>query len=386
MTIQPSMAVPGAARRFATSGVAALVSVTVVGLLLAGCSATATVENQAGANPGSASLATGSSVAAAAGTTVPITHPPVASAGCKTGTSDKVDNEKRTMNVADLDRFYMFSSPSSDSTKPLPLVVDFHGLLEGAEIQSTLTGLGAKGQEDGFVTATPNGSGTPLRWNTNVDVNKNPDLQFIDAMLEKIETESCIDKSRVYATGLSFGAIMTSFLACNRSDVFAAFAPVSGITLGGTCDQEHKTPILAFHGTADPILYFNGGVSPAILAVMGAKSRTDAAAQGSTTTTAAPDNNGAGYPATVAKWAAMNGCDATPTDTDVSDKVIHRVYSCPAGDDVEFFIIKGGGHNWPGSSVGLGSARLNALGEVNQDIKANDEIWKFFQSHQLPAP
>jgi polyhydroxybutyrate depolymerase len=351
----------------------------VLALLLAACSGTSAVEN--GTGPGGSAPGgslTGGGGAASPGTTAPVTRPAVPSAGCKAAPTDKVEYAKQTMSVAGMDRYYILSAPAGDSAKPMPLVVDFHGLLEGADIQSRLSNFGSYGQDHGFVTAEPNGSGTPLRWNTNPDTNANPDLQFIDAMVTEIGNTHCIDTSRVYATGLSYGAIVTSFLACNRADTFAAFAPVSGITLGGSCNQDHKTPILTFHGTADPILFFNGGVNPQILAVLGAKG-----GQQSTTTTAAPDINGPGYPATVAKWAAMNGCDPTPKDTDVSAKVIHRVYKCPAGVDVEFFIIKDGGHNWPGSAL-TGAGRIGAGGEVNQDIKATEEIWKFVSRFQLP--
>jgi polyhydroxybutyrate depolymerase len=350
-------------------------------LVLAACSGSTAVANGAGGASGSTIAGgEGGPAAASPGTTAAATRPATPSAGCQAGAVAENDLVKKTMNVAGMDRYYILSNPAGDGTTPLPLVVDLHGLLEGADVQARLSGLGAYGQQHGFVAVEPNGSGTPLRWNTNPDTSKNPDLQFIDAMLTEVEQNQCIDTSRVYATGISYGAIMTSFLACNRSNVFAAFAPVSGITLGGTCDQSRKTPMLTFHGTADPILYFNGGVNPAILGVLGARG-----GQGTTTTSSPPDINGPGYPATVAKWAAMNGCDTTPTDTNVSDKVIHRVYHCPPGQDVEFFIISGGGHNWPGSKVGTGAGRIGQGGEVNQDISATAEVWKFFQRFQLPG-
>src|SRR6185503_18929821 len=109
------------------------------------------------------------------------------------------------------------------------------------------------------------------------------------------------------------------------------------------CEERPPVPMIAFHGTADPILGFNGGVGyiPGF---------TPAPPAGVTTTTKPPAQlNGPGYPANVAAWAKRNGCDATPTDTKVASDVIHRVYRCPAGQDVEFYIVVGGGHAWPGS-------------------------------------
>ena len=76
-------------------------------------------------------------------------------------------------------------------------------------------------------------------------------------------------------------------------------------------------PIITFHGTADAIVKFNGGFG----AIPGTTSTTapDALAP------AEVDLNGPGIPANVAGLAAINGCDPTPTDTQVTAEVIHRV-------------------------------------------------------------
>jgi polyhydroxybutyrate depolymerase len=113
--------------------------------------------------------------------------------------------------------------------------------------------------------------------------------------------------------------------------------------------------VLAFHGTADPILGFNGGVGPI---------------GGTTTTTAVPvDLNGPGYPANVLAWAVTNGCDTGASDTPVTDEVIHRTYNCPDGAHVEFFIILEGGHAWPGSAFSAAIASI--VGYTTFDIDAS---------------
>jgi polyhydroxybutyrate depolymerase len=58
-----------------------------------------------------------------------------------------------------------------------------------------------------------------------------------------------------------------------------------------------------------------------------------------------------------------------------------RSYRCPPGVAVEFYIVLGGGHAWPGSQV---SASLKAItGPSTFEIDATDIIWKFFQRFRL---
>ncbi len=91
--------------------------------------------------------------------------------------------------------------------------------------------------------------------------------------------------------------------------------------------------------------------------------------------------NGKGYPANVKAWAAKDGCNLQPTDTKVSAHVILRTYRCPPGAAVEFYIVLGGGHAWPGSKV---SAALKSItGPSTFEINATDIIWRFFQQHRL---
>jgi polyhydroxybutyrate depolymerase len=307
----------------------------------------------------------------------------VPSKGCGTSTAGASDQEQHNLTVAGVDRFYLLTTPAKhDGRTPLPLVVDFHGLSEGAQIHAKMTGFGALAQKQGFVVVFPNGTGTPVRWDANTTSNPNHDVEYVDRMLDEIGTNLCIDTSRVYATGLSYGAIMSSFLTCTRANRFAAVAPVAGITVPpDNCTPSRPMPVLSFHGTADPILNFNGGLGDSLSGIL--KGKVEEAA--TTPTTAKPaDLNGPGYPAAVKAWAARNGCGPDPVDTKVTDAVIHRVYPCPAGADVEFYIIVGGGHSWPGSEFSRSIG--NIVGPTTFDVNATELAWQFFQRFQLPAP
>jgi polyhydroxybutyrate depolymerase len=77
------------------------------------------------------------------------------------------------------------------------------------------------------------------------------DLDYVKALLSQLEGQACIDQSRVFATGFSFGAIMTITIACNMADVFRAVAPMSGSLQNGCPASDHSIAYWASHGTMD---------------------------------------------------------------------------------------------------------------------------------------
>jgi len=70
----------------------------------------------------------------------------------------------------------------------------------------------------------------------------------------------CVNEQRVYVTGLSDGAFMTSAVACEYANRVAAVAPVAGIQDIAGCRPARPVPVVTFHGTADPFVAFNGGL------------------------------------------------------------------------------------------------------------------------------
>lgn len=56
--------------------------------------------------------------------------------------------------------------------------------------------------------------------------------------------------------------------------------------------------------------------------------------------------------------------------------MIHRVYRCPTGVAVEFYIVLGGGHSWPGSE--FSKAIESLVGPTTFEINATEAIWKVF--------
>lgn len=295
------------------------------------------------------------------------------SAACSSGTGGTVLNERRTVDVDGTDRWYLLSTPpTNDGTTPLPLVLDFHGLAEGAQIHAGMSRFPELGQRAGFVVAEPNGTGEPAAWNIAADP-ASPDVAFVDALIDRIGADVCIDLNRVYAAGLSNGALLSSALACVRSERIAAISAVAGVQFPPDCDPARNVPVLAFHGTADPILLFNGGVGDLAGALSGVPPTLPA---GSTA-----DLNGSGAPAAVRSWAEASGCESTPRDEPAGPSIIRRSYSCPNGVDVVFYVIDGGGHAWPGSEFSRSIA--NIVGPTTMDLDATATAWEFFRDHPI---
>ena len=297
--------------------------------------------------------------------------PAVPSPGC--GSSTAVPGETKVTTTSDgAERwYYLHVPPQHDGATPLPLVLDLHGYGEGAQVHLAMSGLGAFGDEQGFVTVTPEGQGSVALWDIALD---SVDLDFVGNLLDEVERTACIDLARVDVTGLSNGAFLTSAIACRWSDRIAAVAPVAGLQAIEGCDPSRPVPVIAFHGTADLYVSYDGGLGPAVA--------TLPAPEG-TGTIPMPDTSGPSIPEMTATWAVRNGCDATPSETAVAADVSLLAFDCPPGADVEMYRVANGGHSWPGSD--FSSKVASVIGSTTMSISANELMWDFFEAHPLPA-
>lgn len=269
------------------------------------------------------------------------------SRGCEHPLVDPAADEVHEVSVRGQTRSFLISTPGGSD--PLPLVVALHGIIEGAEVHSRHTELGAFGARHGFVTVFPQGRGEPVSWDASTD-GENPDVAFVEKVVDAVAARRCIDEARVYATGLSNGAMLASALACVSADRFAAIAPVAGLVAPEPCEPTRPVPVLTTHGTADPVLPFDEFV-------------------------------GGGVDEQVSTWASRNGCAPDPTETRVGTAVTHRSYDCPDGAQVTLYVVEGGGHTWPGSE--FSSTIESVTGPVTFEIDWNVLLWEFFQSRSL---
>jgi polyhydroxybutyrate depolymerase len=271
--------------------------------------------------------------------------------------------------------YYRHVPPSYTGSSPMPLVIDLHGYSEGATIHTAMSGLGPFGDTHGFITLTPQGSGTAVAlWNTDL---KSDDVKFIGDLMDEAERTLCIDQRRVFVTGLSNGAFMTSAVACAYSTRVAAVAPVAGIRDIDGCTFARPVPVLAFHGTADPFVGYDGGLGPKALELPTPDGKGTLGGSGAVKSR----TKGPSIPKITADWAKRNGCGTTPKATKLTSDVTTMTFPCPRGDEVVLERVTGGGHACPGSQAS--AAIVGIVGRTTMTISANELMWKFFTAHPL---
>jgi polyhydroxybutyrate depolymerase len=280
-------------------------------------------------------------------------------------------NFQENIAVGDVNRTYTLHQPATIGAAGLvPLVLAFHGAGGQGPSMAGLTGLNAVADQQGFVVAYPDG--IDRHWNDGRPVGRQgpgtqyDDVAFVRALIDHLTTTRPIDPARVYATGMSNGAIVSQRLACDLSDKIAAVAPVAGSlaeALAPICTPNRPVPILMIMGEADPFVPWAGGQVKGL---------------GFGPVLSVAD--------TIAYWVTHNGCNPIPTITQEPDRapddgttVRRESYTgCRANADVILYAVTNGGHAWPG---GIQYLPESTIGKTNRDIDATTIIWDFFAAH-----
>ncbi len=299
-----------------------------------------------------------------------------AGSGCHRAATPGVTPQ--SLRVAGAERHYLLSIPASyDPAKRAPLILNFHGLGSDKEQQTLYSGMNQKAGAEGYVVITPDGTGDAIKhWSLPPLPGGTADVDFVKQMLATTSRSLCIDAKRVYATGISNGAIFSTKLVCALPGRLAAIAPIAGVN--GTKVCAPGTPpasVLAFHGTADPIVPYEGG---SYFAGANAADVPDPA--GGTTALGQLFGGLRAQPvdAAVANWAAFDGCGKPSTTTWVAVDVQHVTYPhCPAHGTVELYRVVGGGHTWPGAIP----VNFFRLGPTTGSIDATALMLRFFAAH-----
>jgi len=287
----------------------------------------------------------------------------------------KADDSVHRITVGGTERSYTLHLPKSLASKPAALVIVLHGGGGSAKSAEAQSGFSAVADAHGFIVAYPEGSdrARPLlnalgkpgfeTWNAGAccgyAVEQGiDDVGFIRAMVADIAKARPIDPKRIYATGLSNGGMMAYRLACEASDLVAAVGIVSAVVMVAPCEPTFPVAVLDIHGTADQNVPIDGGVGP--------KSITKVA-----------------YPPverSIAFWAAHDDCGKDPIVSSPAPTVTLRSYPLCAGNTaVDYYVIEGGGHAWPG-----GQRLLQRLDAPSTAIDATPLIWQFFADHPKP--
>lgn len=88
------------------------------------------------------------------------------------------------------------------------------------------------------------------------------DTRFIRSMVEDLKERLCIDTNHVYATGFSYGGMMTYAIGCEMGDIFRAIAPMAGALWTPAtksdvpwCGRSPNTvAAIMFHANEDPVV------------------------------------------------------------------------------------------------------------------------------------
>jgi polyhydroxybutyrate depolymerase len=183
---------------------------------------------------------------------------PVPSSGCSATTSPA--SGMATIDVSGTTREYILTLPAGyDPRHVYPLLLAFHGgsydaqwVVDGDPPQSgPYYGIQAEAKDTVILVAPQALSGSWTNQNGR-------DVAYVDAMLARFESQLCVDQSRIFAAGFSYGAIMTIAIGCNDSAKFRAVAAMSGEIMNG-CPDTRPLPYWSSHGMSDPTINISLG-------------------------------------------------------------------------------------------------------------------------------
>jgi polyhydroxybutyrate depolymerase len=258
-------------------------------------------------------------------------------------------------------REYLLYVPRSyDPAKRTPLVISMHAAALWPTAQMETSGWNKVAERAGFIVVYPAGMAQdgPRIFHVEPGRGLDTDVRYISDLIDTLRAHYNIDTTMIYANGLSNGGGMSFALSCMLHDRIAAVGLVaSAQTLPFEwCPDKRPVPMIAFHGTADPVVPYHGGVSWIM-------------------TEPFPDF--AGF---VRNWARRNHCKLEPADSAIAVDVVRHSYDdCSSGEDVVFYTLIGGGHSWPGG----GPLPEWLVGSINRHIDATTVMWQFFQRHHL---
>lgn len=274
-----------------------------------------------------------------------------------------------TLQHGDLKRAYLIHVPPGyKPDTPMPVVFAFHGGGGDMTLQANKNyNIVGKADSAGFIAVFPNGysrlpSGKLATWNAGnccaqARDREVDDVGFVRALVAQVQKQLNVDRTRLYATGMSNGGMMSHRLACEMADTFAAIAPVAGTDNTLQCKPSKPISVLHIHAKNDTHVLYNGGAGE------------DAFKDKSMVT------DFTSVPETVRRWTERNRCTGLAKRVlDVPGAVCEAYQQCADGVQVEVCTTETGGHSWPGaSSVRAGKEA------ASQAINANDVMWDFFQ-------
>jgi len=252
----------------------------------------------------------------------------LAQAQCPPG-ADRPGKHSYTMSFDGERRQYNLIVPTGyTNTQALPLIIVMHGYTDSPNGIERYSGFTDYAQEYGYLVVYP--QGLDASWNAGrccgTSSSRNVmDFEWIgEAIVDDIATHACVDRDRVYASGMSNGCMMSEGLACQYPDVFAAVGCHSGcMSISGgnsACDRDFgatsRIGVLEVHGTSDTLVPMDGNFY------------CDAVLE------------------TEEAWADRNGCGIATEYFSSGIYSCERRSGCTNGGAVEQCLARGERHTW----------------------------------------
>jgi polyhydroxybutyrate depolymerase len=261
--------------------------------------------------------------------------------------------------------------------RDFPIIINFHGGGGHGANEQEYSLMDRLADRENFLAVYPNGTGQfskrLLTWNAGTccgyaAIQQIDDVGFVRALIDKIAEVLPIERRRIYATGLSNGAMMAYRLAAEAGDLIAAIAPVAGGMVLPRIKSQRAIPVMHMHSLDDPRALYGGGLGPPFPFTNSRVFHPD-------------------IEQTISRWVKHNGCSAElALDRQLQNKEARQsarryVYSnCREGSEVVLWKLTGAGHVWPG---GKQKVLERILGPSTEIIDANQEMWNFFQRFSL---
>ena len=215
---------------------------------------------------------------------------PTPSKGC--GVDSKLQSvgqnsnaKKYSMTSAGLNREFWITLPKNyDKTKPYKILFAMHCMGSNAEDFTNHTpdqdhpspyyGQQNLDKENNYIFVAPRGDTDYMPWRTGDD----KDHIFFGELLTLLEENYCIDTSRVFVTGFSFGAMVTNSLAQDYQDRIRAVAVYATADYNIYLPTNKGKPIawMAVHGKKDGTCDYNRAKNSALKRILKNNGKADA--------------------------------------------------------------------------------------------------------------
>jgi polyhydroxybutyrate depolymerase len=275
----------------------------------------------------------------------PAAPPPPPVDPCTTAVTGTGGDENIDMTVDGYARSFRLYVPGPVAAgHRLPVIVAMHGFGDTGKGMERYSGLSALGKRDGFIVAYPNA----LHGDWAI-YSRGPrgtaDVDLVRATLGYAETHYCVDRTRIFAVGVSNGGGEASRVACALANRVSAVAIVAGdYRKMPPCQPARPTSIFDIHATSDNVVPYLG---------------------------TGPTHDGS-VPAYLALWRRLDACAAPGVHQRLNADAVRARWTCTDGTAVAQLRLTRGGHFWPGSTP-VASA-------IPGPSSAGAEIWDFFSS------